>query len=229
MAMMAGVERRGKFNHKDIFLHSLKVLDNIAATGGDLPTRIAGLFHDIAKPLTKRLNPLDGFTFYGHEELGAKMVVNICRRLRYPSEIIKLTQKLIRLHMRPVNLVSEEVTDSAIRRLMFQAGEDLERLLILCRADITSGNPSKVKLYLQNFDYMVERMKEVEAKDKIRAFQSPLRGEEIMELCNIPPSPKVGYIKSAIEKAILEGEIPNDYDSAKEYFLKNKDNWLNEI
>jgi tRNA nucleotidyltransferase/poly(A) polymerase len=226
VAKMAGVERRGKFNHKDIFLHSLRVLDNTAVSGGDLPTRLSALFHDIAKPSTKRFDSVDGFTFYGHEELGSKMVVNICRRLRYSSEIVKLVQKLTRLHMRPVNLVSEEVTDSAIRRLMFHAGEDLERLLTLCRADITSGNPLKVKLYLRNFDNMVQRMREVEAKDEMCAFQSPVRGDEIMELCAIPPGPKVGQIKTAIEKAILDGIIPNDYNSAKEYFLKNKERWM---
>ena len=226
VARLTGVERRGKFNHKDTFLHSLKVMDNVAASGGDMVTRFAALVHDIAKPLTKRFDPVDGFSFYGHEDLGARMVEKIGRRLRLPADTIKLATKLTLLHMRPVNLAGIEVTDSAIRRLMFQTGDDLGRLLTLCRADITSGDNRKVKRYLENFDRMVERMNEVEAKDKIKAFQSPVRGDEIMEICGIPPSPMVGRIKKAIEQAILDGLIPNEYEAAKEYFLTHKDEWL---
>ena len=226
VARLAGVERRGKFNHKDIFLHSLKVLDNVSDSGGDTVTRFAALVHDVAKPLTKQFDPADGFSFYGHEDLGARVVEKIGIRLRLPNNVIKLARKLTLLHMRPVNLAGIEVTDSAIRRLMFQAGDDLERLLILCRADITSGNSRKVKRYLANFDRMVERMSEVEDKDKMKAFQSPVRGEEIMEVCGIPPGPMVGKIKKAIEQAILDGTIPNEYEAAKEYFLIHRNEWL---
>ena len=225
-ANLTGVERRGNFNHKDIFIHSLKVLDKVADMGGDTVTRFVALLHDVAKPITKRFDPVQGFTFHGHEDLGANMVEKIARRLRLPNKTVRLAVKLTLLHMRPVNLVGEQVTDSAIRRLMFQAGEDLERLLTLCRADITTGNPKKVKAYLENFDRITERMREVEEMDKIRTFQSPVRGDEIMEICDILPGPLVGKLKKAIENAILEGIIPNDYQAAKEYFLKHKDEWI---
>ena len=226
VANLAGVEKHGKFNHKDILKHTFKVVDNAAKAGADTMTRFAALLHDVAKPMTKRFDPVEGFTFHGHEDLGSRIAGRIGKRLRLTRENVKLVQKLTRLHMRPVNLVSAEVTDSAIRRLMTQAGEDMERQLILCRADITSGNPKKVKRYLANFDRMTERMQEVEAKDKERAFQSPVRGEEIMELCGLQPGPLVGKIKKAIEEAILDGIIENEYDQAREYLLANKDKWL---
>lgn len=228
IANLAGVEKRGKFNHKDILKHTFKVVDNAAKSGGDTITRLAALLHDVAKPMTKRFDPVEGFTFHGHEDLGSRMAGGIGKRLRLTRENIKLVQKLTRLHMRPVNLVSTEVTDSAIRRLMTQAGEDMERQLTLCRADITSGNPRKVKRYLANFDRMVERMKEVDAKDKVRAFQSPVRGEEIMEICGLDPGPMVGKIKTAIEEAILDGDIENEYEAAREYLLAHKEEWLAE-
>jgi len=221
------IDKRGKFNHKDIFLHSMKVVDNVAESGGDTVTRFAALLHDIAKPLTRRFDPVDGFTFHGHEDMGSRLVEQIGKRLRLPKDSTSLASKLTLLHMRPVNLAGTEVSDSAIRRLMTQAGEDLERLLKLCRADITSGNPKKVKKYLKNFDFMVERMSEVVEKDEMRAFQSPVRGEEIMEICGIGPGPLVGKIKKEIEEAIIEGIIPNDYNAAKEYFLAHKDEWMN--
>ena len=228
-AALEVVEKRGKFNHKNILMHSLKVLDNVAATGGDTLTRFTALVHDIAKPKTKRFHPVEGFTFHGHEDLGSRMVQSIAKRLRFPNDRIKLAGKLTLLHMRPVNLAGTTVSDSAIRRLMTQAGEDIDKLLTLCRADITSGNPNKVKRYLANFDFMVQRMNEVEEKDEMKAFQSPVRGEEIMEICGIPPCRLIGKIKTAIEEAILEGEIPNEYDAAKEYFLANKDAWMAEF
>ena len=226
VAYLEGVEKRGKFNHKNVLLHSFKVLDNVAATGGDTITRFTALVHDIAKPMTKRFDPVEGFTFHGHEDLGSKMVKSIAKRLRFSNDRIKLAGKLTLLHMRPVNLAGTIVSDSAIRRLMTQTGGDLDRLLALCRADITSGNPVKAKRYLANFDFMIQRMKEVEEKDEMRAFQSPVRGEEIMEICGLPPGPIIGKIKTAIEEAILEGIIPNDYDAAKEYFITHKDEWL---
>ena len=226
VANLAGVEKHGKFNHKDILRHTFKVVDNAAKAGGDTMTRLAALLHDVAKPMTKRFDPVEGFTFHGHEDLGSRIAGQIGKRLRLTRENVKLIQKLTRLHMRPVNLVSAEVTDSAIRRLMTQAGEDMERQLILCRADITSGNPRKVKRYLANFNRMTERMKEVETKDQVRAFQSPVRGEEIMEICGLEPGPMVGKIKKAIEEAILDGEIVNEYDPARKYLLAHKEEWL---
>jgi tRNA nucleotidyltransferase/poly(A) polymerase len=226
VAALKGTDKRGYYSHKDIFLHSLKVLDNVAINGGDAVTRFATLLHDVAKPQTKRFDPKNGYTFHGHEDLGSRMVEFIGRRLRLPGDAIKLAQKLVLLHMRPINLAGTEVTDSAIRRLLRQAGDDIDRLLILCRADITSGNPQKVEVYLKNFDYMVQRMGEVTDKDRMRAFQSPVRGEEIMQICGIPPGPLVGRIKKAIKDAILDGLIPDEYDAAKDYFLAHKDEWL---
>ncbi len=226
VAALQGVEKRGKFSHKDILMHSFKVVDNTAKAGADTTTRMAALLHDVAKPMTKRFHPQEGFTFHGHEDIGSRIAGGIAKKLRLPNETVKLIKKLVLLHMRPVNLVSEEVTDSAIRRLMNKAGKDLEQQLILCRADITSGNPGKVKRYLANFDRMVERMSEVEAKDKIKAFQSPVRGDEIMQICDIQPGPMVGKIKKAIESAILDGTIPNEYEAAREYLLENMDRWL---
>ncbi|MBL7191601.1 HD domain-containing protein [bacterium] len=226
LSCLSGVERHGRHHHKDVFLHTLKVVDNAAVSGGDVVTRFAALFHDIAKPLTKKFDQETGYTFHGHEDLGSRMVYQIAMRLRLPRETAKLAQKLTLMHMRPVNLAGTEVTDSAIRRLMTQAGDDLDRLLILCRADITSGDQRKVKQYLKNFDFMVQRTGEVSDKDEMLAFQSPLRGGEIMELCGIEPGPLVGKIKKAIEEAILSGEIPNEYDAAKEYFFLHKEEWL---
>jgi len=228
IAALAGVEKHGYHHHKDIFLHTLKVVDNAAKSGADTVTRFAALLHDVAKPSTRRFDPEQGYTFYGHEDVGARMAGGIGRKLRYSAERIKLIQKLTKLHMRPVNLVSAEVTDSAIRRLMTEAGDDLERQLLLCRADITSGDPRKVKLYLENFDRMYQRMQEVEEKDKMRAFQSPVRGDEIMEICSLPPCPMVGKIKKALESAILEGIIPNEYEAAKTYLLENMGKWMEE-
>ena len=228
LSRLSGIEKRGHHHHKDVFLHTMKVVDNVAGSEGDTVVRFAALLHDVAKPLTKRFHPIEGYTFHAHEELGARMVGKIAQRLKLPGDVRKLAQKLTLLHMRPINLAGTEVTDSAIRRLMTQAGDDLEKLLTLCRADITSGDPGKVKRYLKNFDYMVQRMGEVVEKDDLRAFQSPLRGDEIMELCGIQPGPMVGKIKKALEEAILSGEIPDDYQAARDYFFTHKDEWLKE-
>ena len=225
---LAEIDKRGKFNHKNILLHTFKVVDNVAKENGDTITRFAALLHDIAKPMTKRFDPKDGFTFHGHEDLGARIAKKIGKRLKFSRERINLISKLILLHMRPVNLVSVEVTDSAIRRLVTQAGDDLERQLTLCRADITSGNPRKVKRYMENFAQMIARMNEVDEKDKLRAFQSPVRGEEIMEICDLKPGPAVGKIKRALESAILDGIIPNEHEYVRQYLVDNRARWLND-
>jgi poly(A) polymerase len=184
------------------------------------------LVHDIAKPQTKRFVEGTGWTFHGHEEIGARMIKGIFKRLKLPLYKKDYVEKLVRLHLRPIALAKEEVTDSAIRRLIVAAGEDLGDLIMLCRADITSKNPGKVTRYLQNYELVMKKVWEVEEKDKLRAFQSPVKGETIMEVCNLPPSRKVGEIKKAIEEAILDGIIANNYEEAYNYLLKIKDEYL---
>ena len=223
MIDMKGVEQRQGYHHKDAFHHTLMVLDNVAEVSDKFDLRFAALIHDIAKPVTKRFVEGTGWTFHGHEEIGARMLPKISQRLKLPNSTLKYAQKLTRLHLRPIHLSEESVTDSAMRRLLFQAGEDLEELLTLCRADITSGNPQRVKQHLKNFDHVVERLNEVEQKDQMKAFQSPVRGDEIMEVCGIPPGPKVGQLKKMIEEAILDGVIPNEHDASYQYLLEVKD------
>lgn len=223
IAELRGVEQRGEHHHKDVFKHTLKVLDNLAAVSGNLSLRLAALYHDVAKPRTKVFREDVGWTFHGHEEMGTRMLPKIFNRLRLSNQILKYVQKIVRLHMRPIHLTDETVTDSGIRRLLVQAGVDIDDLLKLCRADITSGNPQKVKNHLANFDFVVKRLLEVEEKDRMRAFQSPVRGDEIMQVCAISEGPQVGILKKRIEEAILAGEIPNDHDAALAYLLKIKD------
>ena len=223
---MKGVEQRGEYHHKDVFDHTLKVVDNIAAVSDDLRLRFVALFHDVAKPCTKEFVQGTGWTFHGHDEIGARMMKGIVRNLRLSNDHLTYSQKLIRLHLRPIQLTDEGVTDSAVRRLLFQAGDLVDDLITLCRADITSRNPQRVQRYLANFDYVVKRMQEVEEKDKMRAFQSPVRGDEIMQVCGIPPGPTVGKIKKKIESAILDGEIPNEYEPAFDYLLQIKNTLL---
>ena len=222
LTALAGIEQRDKYHHKDVFEHTLKVLDNLAGMSDNLLLRFSALVHDIGKPRVKRFIEGTGWTFHGHEQVGVHMLKKICPRLRLSSDFLKYSQKVTGLHMRPVHLIDENVTDSAIRRLIVQAGDDLEDLMMLCRADITSGNPKRVKKHLANFDHIAERMVEVEEKDRLRAFQSPVRGEEIMKLCGIEPGPMVGKLKGMIEEAILQGEIPNEHEAAKEYLMKIK-------
>ncbi len=223
---LAGVEQRKDYHHKDVFYHTCIVVDNIAAASQDVWLRFAALVHDIAKPITKRFVEGTGWTFHGHEELGARMMKNIFNRMKLPLTKLDYVEKLVRLHLRPIALVDEEVTDSAIRRLIVSADEDLDDLITLCRADITSKNPSKVSRYIENYEIVMQKVKDVRERDQLRAFQSPVRGEEIMKVCNIPPSKLVGEIKTAIEEAILDGKIANNYEESFEYFLKIKDDFL---
>ncbi len=223
---LAGVEQRKDYHHKDVFLHTCMVVDNIAESTDNVWLRFAALVHDIAKPATKNFVEGTGWTFHGHEEMGARMMRGIFKRLKLPMHHLEYIEKLVRLHLRPIALAKEEVTDSAIRRFIVSAGQDLADLITLCRADITSKNPGKVSKYLNNYDRVMKKVWEVEEKDKLRAFQSPVRGETIMTVCNLKPSPKVGEIKTAIEDAILDGIIGNNYDEAYGYLLKIKDEYL---
>ncbi|MFI3303641.1 MAG: HD domain-containing protein [Rikenellaceae bacterium] len=215
MAALAGVDKVGKHAHKDNFRHTLMVLDNVSHRSTDLWLRWAAILHDIAKPATKAYDKKVGWTFHGHEVLGSKMVHPIFRRLKLPlGDPRKFVQKLVFLHLRPISLTQEIVTDSAVRRLLFEAGDDIESLMILCEADITSGIESKVKRYLANFELVRKKMVELEERDRIRNFQPPITGEIIMQRYNIPPCNLIGKIKEEIKNAILDGSIPNEYDAA---------------
>ncbi len=223
---LAGVDQRQEFHHKDVFRHTLMVLDNVSERTDNVWLRMAGLLHDIAKPRTKAFKEGIGWTFHGHEELGARMVKPIFRRMRMPLEHVPYVEKLVRLHLRPMALVDTVVTDSAVRRLMFDAGAEVDDLMALCRADITSKNPKLVEQVKKNYELVMEKMKEVEEKDRIRNWQPPLRGEEIMLLCDLEPGKPVGILKDRITDAILDGIIPNEHEAAKEYLLRIKDDVL---
>ena len=226
ISSLYGMEQTPEWHHKDVFYHTLQVVDNISMKTNKIKLRFAALLHDIGKPKTRRLNQKKGWTFHGHDAVGANMINVLSRRLKLSKEMTEYLKKLTLLHLRPISLAKDGVTDSAVRRLMVAAGDDVKDLMILCRADITSKNPNLVKKYLQNFDNVELIMNNVKEKDSFKNFQSPIRGIQIMKECKINEGKIVGLIKKDIENAILDGVIENNYKSSYDYFLKIKEKYI---
>ena len=221
MKKLYGVDKINNHAHKDNFYHTLEVLDNVSKMSNSLWLRWSAILHDIAKPLTKRYNEKSGWTFHGHEDLGAKIVPKIFRSLKLPlNEKMKYVQKLVKLHLRPIALVNNNITDSAVRRLLFEAGEDIQDLMLLCRADITTKNPKKAIKYLKNFDMVEKKMEIVEGNDKVKNFQPPVSGEEIIHIFAIKPSKIIGILKNEIKEQILDGKIKNNKKEAMDLLIK---------
>ena len=220
--IMYGMDQSDEWNHKDIFYHTMQVVDNAASLSNKMKLRFAALVHDIAKPNTRKIDPKKGYTFHGHDAIGERMLNKVGKRMKLSNSLKEYLKKLTLLHLRPIALAKKEISDSAIRRLMVAAGDDVIDLLTLCRADITTKNPNKIKKYLSNFERVESKMSDVSERDKMKAFQSPVRGKEIMKILNLEPGKTVGKIKSEIEEAILDGKIENSYDKALEYLMSIK-------
>ena len=224
--IMFGMDQTGEWHHKDIFYHTMQVVDNAAELSDKMQLRFAALVHDIAKPNTRKIDPKKGYTFHGHDAIGERMLNKVAKRMKLSNELKDYIKKLTLLHLRPIALAKKEITDSAVRRVMVMAGDDIDDLLTLCRADITTKNPQRVKKYMSNFEQVELKMKDVAERDSLKSFQSPVRGAEIMKICGLTEGPVVGEIKVAIEEAILDGKIDNNYESAYEYLMKIKDEHL---
>jgi poly(A) polymerase len=223
--IMYGMEQPKEWHHKDIFHHTMQVVDNAAKLSDKMELRFAALVHDIGKPTTRRIHKSKGFTFHGHDDVGSRMLNKIAKRMKLSNELREYLIKITLLHLRPIALAKKDVTDAAVRRLMVASGEETDDLLALCRADITSKNPDRVKRYMGNFERVEKFMQDVVERDKLKAFQSPVRGDEIMKICGLKEGKKVGQLKSAIEDAILDGKIENTYEAAFNYLKEIKDNF----
>ncbi len=226
--IMYGMDQSSEWHHKDIFYHTMQVVDNAALLTKKMKLRFAALVHDIAKPNTRKIDPNKGYTFHGHDAIGERMLDKVAKRMKISNELKDYLKKLTLLHLRPIALAKKGISDSAIRRLMVAAGDDINDLLTLCRADITTKNPNKIKKYLANFEKVESKMTDVTERDKMKAFQSPVRGKEIMKICNINQGKLIGRIKSDIEEAILDGEIENSYQAAYDYLISIKSKYIDQ-